>query len=468
MKRQNTRKIGAFLMSAMMALSIAGQAFAVTTPTSGGTQDVPPAKHLSSNSFTIEKDIVLFNVDQSQIYEPNVTYSYSIAPATVAAGTTVTGLIDEDNATDVATAQVRSGVAGGVKLTGNASGATPGATAQIVFGSGANRLESTNDEGAAVTESSAHVDENLTITIDPAVIYNSGNNQAGIYRYVLTDTTTAATLTAAGIERNSDYNPTLYLDVYMKYNATSTGLEPYGYVLFKGTADTGFTYDDSAEETYKLSGFDMESETNASDEIISDQYHTFNVEVTKEITGSLADKAHNFPFKTDISTSVVTSQADFYYVVTTDGTAAASADAALSATGAWSIGGLNASSALKFQNGDGILITGLPVSSNVLVSEQNDTVDSYVASAKDTDDADVVLDNNEVTKVMAANNGTAAMKNAFAVDNTPAKDEIAVTNTLEAISPTGVVLRFIPYAMMIAAGLSLMAVANKKRYAFVK
>ena len=83
------------MVSAMAVSSIT--ASAATTPNSGGEgEDAAKVLHTVSQTsdltFNINKDIVLFNEDALTIFEPNVTYTYTVAPATVADGTTITGL----------------------------------------------------------------------------------------------------------------------------------------------------------------------------------------------------------------------------------------------------------------------------------------------------------------------------------------------------------------------------------------
>ena len=87
------------MVSAMAVSSIT--ASAVTTPNSGSEgEDAAKVLHTVSSAsdltFTINKDIVLFNEDALTIFEPNVTYTYTVAPASVTAGTTITGLTADD------------------------------------------------------------------------------------------------------------------------------------------------------------------------------------------------------------------------------------------------------------------------------------------------------------------------------------------------------------------------------------
>jgi len=477
-----------------MMIAVCATAFAAgNTPTSDNDTNAPAITVTSAATVTVPvtKDIVLFNVDGSSILEPNVTYSYKVEPVTVTSGTYVTGLTarTDDATTATATIAVRSGIAGGVTIKGNSTGATAGTTASVVFGTDNTTKISTWKETDMVDHTRTKVaSKSFDVIINASTIYASGANTAGIYRYKITDETTDETLLKAGIKRDSNYMESLYLDVYTKYNSNNDGLEVYGYVLFKdlsNNASQSFEYDTSvAHETIKVSGFNVESETgntgsyDANTGIISDQYHTYNVLVKKVITGGMANINNRFPFKVEITnvastitgyTQQITSQADFYYVSTQNGTAGSETIVALDATGNWSLGNTTTSSALQFKNNDQILITGLPANALIKVTELNNTVDYYNASAVDTDSSALTLTDGATTPTtntvitMVPSTGTAGMNTTFAVDNTSAKDQIVFTNTLEQISPTGYVSRFAPYALILMAGIALLIVAKKRK-----
>jgi hypothetical protein len=484
------KKIGALVFAIVMIAMVGVAGAAGNTPTSDNDANAPAITVTSSATVTvpITKDVILFNVDGSSILEPNVTFSYSVEPVTVTDGTHVTGLTarTDDEATATATVAVRSGIAGGVTIKGNGEGATAGNTANVVFGTDNSTKINTWKE----TETPDHTrtklaSKNLDIIMNATTIYASGANTAGIYRYKITDTTTDETLLKAGIKRNADYMESLYLDVYTKYNSTNDGLEVYGYVLFKdlsNNASQNFEYDTTvAHETIKVSGFNVESETgntgtyDGNTGIISDQYHTYNVLVKKTITGAMANVNNQFPFKVEVTnvastitgyTQQITSQADFYYVATQNGTAGSETIVALDATGNWTLGDTTTNSALKFKNNDQILITGLPVNALIKVTELNNTVDYYNASAVETDSNSLTLTDGTTTGTvisMLPNSGTAGMNATFAIDNTSAKDQIVFTNTLEQISPTGYVARFAPYALILVAGIALLIIAKKRK-----
>lgn len=441
---------------ASMTALFAAAAMAVPTisayAANGTTLDTPG----TSTTFNISKDIVLFNVDGSKIYEPNVVYDYSIAPVTIDGRVTIT----DENENVVA---VRSGIANAVTIKGNAADAAYDSTASLTFG--VDTKTDTNDEGATVTNTSKRVDEELGIKIDAAVIYGTGetHNPPGVYRYKLSDETTTASLEEAGITRNADYDEDIYLDVYTKLNENGDGLVVYGYTLFKSSTEEGSENTSVTTSTNKVTGYDVESETktipdSTDTEIISDQYHTYNVEIKKTVTGSLGNKDNEFPFQIVLTNDTVKSAADFYWIQT--GETEKQASVASTVT----LGTAAASSDIYLKNGDTCLITGLPAGTKVQVTEFNNTGDTYTVSVEHNGtalDLDAATDKKSVK---AAASQTAGMLSTGDVDKTESKDIIVFENNLEDISVTGLLFSIAPFAFIAAAGAALLGLfmRNKK------
>ena len=446
---------------ASMTALFAAAAMAVPTisayAANGTTLDTPS----TSTTFDISKDIVLFNVDESEIYEPNIAYKYSIAPVTITGNVTIT----DENENVVA---VRSGIANAVTIKGNAAEAAYDSTASLTFG--VDTKTATNDEGATVTNDSKRVDKKLGIKIDAAVIYGTGetHNPPGVYRYMLSDTTPADDLAKAGITRNADYDENIYLDVYTKLNGEGNGLVVYGYTLFKSSTEEGLENTSVTTSTNKVTGYDVESETKSipdttDTEIISDQYHTYNVEIQKIVTGSLGNKDNEFPFQIVLTNDTVKSAADFYWIQTGDTDTTPSALAVpTSGASTVTLGSAAASSDITLKNGETCLITGLPAGTKVQVTEFNNTGDTYTVSVKHNDTAlDLAEDKNTVK---AAANQTAGMLSTGNVEKTESKDIIEFKNNLDDISVTGLLFSIAPFAFIAAAGAALLGLfmRNKK------
>lgn len=521
------KKIGALFLALVIILALSVSAFAADgdTPNSNynGTAEGNPdlAKLTDQNEISITKDIVLFNAEASKIYAPNVSYTYAVAPAeTTANSVQIEGITLEDNNNPhkTTTITVRNGIAGGVLLANAASG-TGAATTTISFTNG-DALDSAfplteGTEATTENAAAAKTSKNLYIQFAPTAIYNNGANPAGIYRYKITDTTTRETLANAGILRNDAYDDaykTLYLDVYLKNvetNGAVTGLEVYGYVLFKsGTKDTPFQYVSGSTESYKLTGFNVASEIGTASgnttPVISDQYHTYNLKVTKTTDGQMADKSHYFPFDitlteaaTNTATKVYAEYADAQDVKDGSGTAVNTASGTMLSAGATATNFTG-----KMKNGGYIKFNGIP--SYITYTEASDaytyTSTAYAtANAKETNDtydfysATATVDQESSTNIqltykaknadaaetdttatahaaVLANTGYAKLKTALSVDgrnssNAVIGNSIDFKNTLDAISPTGVVLRVAPYVLMLAAGVVLLVLSRKRKKA---
>ena len=458
------KKIGAILLAIMM-IAMVGTAWALDTEDEGvGTSGT------AITSFTIPKDIVLFNTDTQNIYEPNITFTYSLVTQNPDTSTTIT---DKNGVTGT----VKTGVEGLVKILGT-SGSASTSTASLQFGTDTSAASATYKEGTAVTPNTKRVaTRNLTVSFDTTVlgtgdpvIYPSG--AAGIYRFKITDTTPEANLTAAGIERDATkYDEERYLDVYVEWaNAEHTALQVYGYVLYKTTdstntanGTTSFKYDNTKTTFVKVTGYNVESEmlsTDGSTNPTSDEYHTYNLKVSKTTTGSMADLNHEFPVSVSFTNSTVTSQTDFYSIGDF-----VNARLALSSSGAYSVN-TDFAPTPSVKNGDTFTFVGLPVGTQYLVNEKNNTVDSYKVTILD-DTTDYYLLGNATDGVIVNANGNTGLTNAVALGNlngsTYESEDVKIINKLDAISPTGYVTRFAPYALILIGGVALLVIAMKKR-----
>lgn len=503
-------------VSAMMIPAAVG---AADTPTINKSPANVIATPANTAAVTVKKDIVLFNTDGSQILSPNITYNYDITPADVSTAKITTYAPDDfengelkDGVTPI-TVTVKKGIIGAVTTENDDDATTNKVEGAIAFGAADDAKgndnamkHNANREDATEVTLSNKVTNSMTITVDASKIYDTNDdgkqdNGPGVYRYKIEDVTTAEVLKAAGIERNyetADGNTDkyIYLDVYTKYNENKNGLVVYGYVLLKDTTgkdNVDITYKkDTTAETLKITGFDTESEnedtfgeeTVARTDMTSDAYHTYNVEVQKATAGDLADTQNNFPFTINLTNSeVVTSLDDFYYEITKDGQKISARTtslgtgkltdtefgAALDAEGKWALDG-NSDANLQLQNGDKILITGLPVGTQIAVKEKNNTADTYSVSAKinGTDDAaavDVKIGTGAAKKsVSAATNDVVELAAAANVNKTDSNDVIVFTNTLKDISVTGLLFSIAPFAFIMIAGIALLGLfmRNKK------
>ena len=402
------------LILAIMMIAAVGAAFAATTTNdySGVSQTT-----ITGNSIPLVKSIVFFNPDNSYaVREPNITYSYTIAPADV---TDATYTVNDGTNSAV----VKDGVTGGVS-----------ATATITFA-----------DTTTVTASSSGVvkEESANLTVTPTAF-----TAPGIYRYIINETTTKADVEAYGIARDNDYVSSRYLDVYIRRNSTTDAMELYGAVIFRNTTqNVSIT---TASPTTKTEGFDTSVSSGYADDDYVDKYYTYNLEVGKTVSGSLADKNHDFPFSVTL-TGTLTNAVTVDISNTGSGTVAA--------TGSVSTTALTLSPSLS--HGDKLTVKGIPSSTTAAVTETNDTYDTYTATATVQSTA-ATLDNDTTTKSIARST-TAALKTAASISTSTANDSIIFNNDITEVSPTGYVSRFAPYALILIGGVALLVIAMKKR-----
>lgn len=490
---------------AVSAMALPMTAAAVDTSTINTDPAIKLDTPTPSVAVPVYKDIVLFNVDGKEILSPNITYTYEITSAPASSATITTYYAPDDLEADGKTPKtgavpitvtVKPGIIGAVSVGTNEADANNKVTGTISFGD-ANDTHTNNNatkhdsntEAADTVTLSKKVSSSMSITVDASKIYDTNNdskqdNGPGVYRYKIKDATTNATLTASGITRSNNNNDTIYLDVYTKYNSDKNGLVVYGYVLLKGTdneANEVINYNkNTTAETLKITGFDTDSENTEKDEegtvekanLISDSYHTYNVEVCKKTEGDLADTQHNFPFKIELTNSnTVTSLDDFYYVITKDGTKQTEQITNLSASGAWTLDGADESTNLQLQNEDKIVITGLPIKTAIKVTEKNDTKDKYTVSATNlkqptgagTDAITLKSGTATGTSLPVAGGASAEMNATLELKKTDGNDKIEFTNTLKDISVTGLLFNIAPFAFITAAGALLLGLFMKNR-----
>lgn len=390
------------------------------------------------NTVTIEKDLIVFNSDSNTVYEPNVTYTYTLT-AVGTAGQAISGATITDEYS------VSSAVLGGV------IGAASSTTATVTFG------------GSETVDTSAAgevISDTFTFTFTPANFPH-----AGVYRYLITETDTTAPRADAGVISGADYADTRYLDVYVMNNAAGTGLEIYGYVLFESTSGQAFTTANA--DTYKTNGFVVNDESDLTDTTDCDYYWTVNLDVKKLVTGQLGDKANEFPFAIALTSPVSAFvKADF----SDDSTAATTGTTAFS-SGAYTV-------ECTLNDGATMSIVGLPVGTTATVTETNNTPDTYTASAEHDNGATLKVNDADSDNLATTTTGTVTTLTVFnttdnqtpvtsgqiaAADVDATVDTITVTNDVSAVSPTGYVARFAPYALMLIGGIALLIVAKKHR-----
>ena len=404
--KRNLLKICAVIFALVLTLGMSSAVFATDMGTGGtaGSLDNP-----AGNSVTLKKAIKVINhdgitvgSDSGQAYAPTVTYTYTLS----------------------------SGSAGGTVTNGNTTvnykpGIVGGESSYLASTSAAVQTAEFLKTEHAASESS--ITKDITWTFDPAKFPS-----AGVYRFVVTETF-EGTLTgpsAIGIDRPEGYDTTKFLDVYVQNK--NNALVIYGYALVNEEAEAVTT--DSA----KSQGWNAETDL--------DVYETYNVTVKKIIAGTGADMTAMFPFTINIAGALDR------------------ANISLAGTGNSSMTGTSAidvSSSLG--NGQTVIIQGLPKTSQYDVMEGNETPDAYTVSASVTNLTPGGIPVEDNPTLPGNTDKPIKIVTGCNMDQAEGAVTIEVTNTLNAISPTNVIMRFAPFLFIFGAAILLLVVMRRRR-----
>ena len=260
--------------------------------------------------------------------------------------------------------------------------------------------------------------KNIVAAVDLATF----GTTPGIYRYSITEAASVTPETVGVHDTNNAEGR--YLDVYIVRNANDQ-LEVGGYVVHDGTTEAGApaskrSFDDST-------------------------FPTYNITLSKTVSGNMGDRAHQFGF----AGTIVDNARSFYAKKETAPSAAATDKIAGAAAGS------AVSTTLCHQ--ETYYISGLTDQATVTYTETNDTSDVYQTGISGA----TGITNADPSAVAAGS--TKAFSNAVnAKDNAAA---VTFTNTLETVSPTGVVMRYGAPLLILAAAVVLIALNRKSRKA---
>jgi len=420
MKRNLLKRIGAVALAAAVSLTMGTAAFAADTGvnTDGTWDDTSHGINSSKTTLNVAKEIVFKNSESTTVRQPNITYTYTIASATPGEAK----ITDADGIT----VNVKAGLTAAV---------TPGA-ATVAF---------VDTDTADATAAGNALKKYASFTFD-----NAKFTDPGVYRYSITESTNV-TKASVGITpekktETSAYDPVRYLDVYVKKNAAGTACEIYGYVLFEGTATTVIT---SSDVSMKSEGY-VNTATASDEQADVDVYKTENLAIYKTITGTMADVNNKFPVSI-----AMTKASGLSNGIKLDFTASENAELTKTDTDAkGDYVTMDNALAGKVGQDSVITITGIPYGSTAAVTETNNAPDSYKVSAGKTATTTEFFKDKIV-----ATNGTATVD----AQTLNAKVSIYITNKLDAISPTNVVMRFAPFLFIFGAAILLLVVMRRRR-----
>ena len=446
---KNMKKIGAIAIALLMIM-LCATAWA-TSPADlaadgvAGDFSQPDAPSGQGNAVILYKEITAYNKDASKVNAPVLTYHYAIEPGSEGKSVKDAGTAALHDGGEPVSAQTKAGLEGAT-ISGSADGGTTYTEGELNL-TNAVKL-TTADNGAA---------NKFKIKVDFSAVNWTG---AGVYRYKITESTASGAKAAAGIT-DGGIPETLYMDVYVM-DKTGGGYEVYGYVCFKENNDIDGTSTDSLKAVQKTEGFvtgdtDGNGKTDPDEE--ADKYYTFNLEISKTLTGDQAMNSHKFPFSVTFTNATVTANILLGQETTTGGGITATAPAA---AGVSSLSVTN----LALANGAKVKYIGIPVgvtaATTVAVYETNDVTGTFYQSGYAVDGT---AGGRKVIGWTNADNrsNTATLSTVTANADDDTSHTIAFTNVLQQISPTGYVTRYAPYGLILIAGIALLVIARKHR-----
>lgn len=236
----------------------------------------------------------------------------------------------------------------------------------------------------------------------------------GVYHYTVTET--------AGSYEGIVYDTTVR-DVYVYVVNGTSGLEVKHVIVTKDVDDetTGET------KKVKQSGLEFINDYGADENNDS----THDVIITKVVAGDQGDKNKDFSFEV----SVAGGSGEWYKVVKTEKSG--------TTTEGIIVSGANATK-YTLKDGESIRIYGLSESDTYTVTEEKYEADGYETTVKIGED-DAVTTNTATGKLTA--DATA----------------VTVTNTKNAVTPTGIILNIAPYILMVAVAGVLAFLFLRKR-----
>ncbi|MBE6877271.1 MAG: hypothetical protein E7496_11240 [Ruminococcus sp.] len=286
-------------------------------------------------------------------------------------------------------------------------------------------------------------EKQVTVTLNPEAF-----SQPGVYRYYITQSANTPEQTEIGLVPDADTEKAL--DVYAVWKNKSDHTEGIiiNYAVLSDDAESVSVSDTAYTHSVKTDGFINQYGTEDTNEDGKGDNYTFTL--TKQVAGNMADTSQEFNFELTLSYLNASDTDDAN--TTLDGMRF---DMTGDASGTAVVGG----SALSFTLADGESVSlTLPKSITVNAKETYTNAEGYQITSSVTD-MDAVETAPEITSAVTSDtNGTGGRMQT--------KDgSICYTNTLDAISPTGILLETAPYTVMFSTAVCflLFSIKNKKQ-----
>lgn len=417
-KRSIKAKAAAAAAAAVMVASMATPAFAATTYTP-----------IAGTSCNFNKYLIMDAGDTV----PNATFSFTVAPGQAVSASTA----------DNTVMQVLPGV--GTPTIADVTFAPSDTTATAA---GANiDVARTNVDRGGTAGDTVQLDSGEKYATKQATVSFTGItfDEPGIYRYIITETASAAHA-AAGIIHDTDVDRVL--DVYVTDDGTGT-LVVSSYVLHKNVSDPVINNTMGSADV-QAAGNALADKTDG----FTNEYTSKDLKVEKDVTGNQASRDKWFEFTvtcTDVADadSYVVSIADDNDANTNDGSAdatsgttAATIAANQSQPNPTTVTGAALKAGQKFylQHGQSVVIRGLAPNASYTVTEN---AEDYASAVKTGDTNSGVI-------------GTVAGNNKMAT--------AGFTNTRNGIIPTGIIMTVLPFAALsVCGGIGAATIVAKNR-----
>ncbi len=456
------KKLLALVLAAMMLMAMMTTAMAANADMTGqGTEDGVIGEYTAQdtqtkygNTVILYKEIKAYNETAGSVYAPTITYNYTIAPGAAGAQVKDAGGVALHKSKNAVEVQTKAGP-DGAKISGSVDNGDNYTDGQLVF-TPAVSLNTSTDGTKNV----------FKLKVDLSGVEWKA---AGVYRYIITETTTEAQKNAAGIADGTS-TETRYLDVYVMDGETTGTYQVYGYVCFQTLGSIDGTVQDTVTKAAKTEGFVADNGgEQGTTALTADQYYTFNLKVSKTLVGDQAMNDHKFPFFVNIKNSSVTADIKLKTTTVEDGGTAADGDD--------KAGNLSAETGLAdtptIDHQSNITYIGIPVgitaATTADVYENNDVTGTTYLSQFSIDTAAATDESKKSISWITTGNANKSIVAQWAeVDMNKANEDthaVDFTNTLEVISPTGVVMRVAPYALILGAGLMLLLISRKRKVA---
>ena len=245
--------------------------------------------------------------------------------------------------------------------------------------------------------------------------------EPGIYRFTVTPDQNDTSYAGVDVDTTARY-----IDVYVAYPVVDGNVNQNAPVVITAVQllETNSTVSNGEEDEIAYSN-KLDAFENA--------FSTYDVTVKKEVAGQMGDKGQEFDF--DIDVTDPNASLDVLSSIKVTETDVAEHDVAFGNGESGTTKGVAHIDA-SLKHNETVLIKGVPTGTTVKVAETN--ADGYV-----------------VTYSENASEGTAVIT----ADNT----EIKVTNTRDAVSPTGIAMDIAPYALLVVVAAAGCFVFLRKR-----